>query len=70
MSIKIKTEGCLRCGGPMGASVAVSRVDNVTMVCSECGTEEASVVYDIQRRGGGNAEIQNQLGKQTWWNIA
>lgn len=32
---------CPKCGGPLGDRLALSRRDNKTNICSECGYKEA-----------------------------
>lgn len=32
---------CPKCGKPYSTPPALSRVDNVTLICSDCGTREA-----------------------------
>lgn len=37
---------CPRCGGELPNHLAaLSRVDNATEICSDCGTEEAMIDY-------------------------
>ena len=36
---------CPRCGGGLLAHPAISRRDNQTEICSNCGTEEALIDY-------------------------
>ena len=38
---EIQLRKCPKCGKIFGERGAVSRVDNVTIVCSDCGTREA-----------------------------
>lgn len=37
----VQLRTCPRCGGVYSGHGAVSRLDNVTIVCSDCGTREA-----------------------------
>lgn len=39
---------CPRCGGAMNGYPALSRRDNKTEICSDCGTEEA--MFDFAMR--------------------
>ena len=41
MKNEIQLRKCPKCGKPFSERGAVSRVDNVTIVCSDCGTREA-----------------------------
>ena len=41
MKNEIQLRKCPKCGKIFGNRGAVSRVDNVTIVCSDCGTREA-----------------------------
>lgn len=36
---------CPRCGSPIYGEPAISRIDNETEICSECGTHEAIESY-------------------------
>lgn len=38
---EIRVQVCPKCGKLFSERGAVSRVDNVTIVCSDCGTREA-----------------------------
>lgn len=38
---EIRVQVCPKCGKLFSKRGAVSRVDNVTIVCSDCGTREA-----------------------------
>ena len=41
MKNEIQFRKCPKCGKLLSERGAVSRVDNVTIVCSDCGTREA-----------------------------
>jgi hypothetical protein len=41
---------CPRCNKPLGAYPALSRRDNATDICSDCGTEEAFYDYAMSQR--------------------
>lgn len=38
---------CPKCGGPLGERPALSRRDNKTDICSDCGTREA--IEDVEK---------------------
>lgn len=38
-------ETCPECGGPLGEHPALSRTDNKTDICSDCGTRQALESY-------------------------
>lgn len=40
-------EKCPKCGGPLGKRPALSRRDNKTDICSECGYREA--IEDLEK---------------------
>ena len=41
MKNKIQFRKCPKCGKLFSERGAVSRVDNITIICSDCGTREA-----------------------------
>lgn len=41
-----KKQICPRCGKPMNGFPALSRKDNKTEICSDCGTEEAMEAFN------------------------
>lgn len=51
---------CPRCGGPQSDRPAVSRTDNVTSICSDCGTEEAVKVWLLVPHPQSDWWINNQ----------
>lgn len=42
----MKTDTCPRCAHPMSLHPALSRTDNKTSVCGNCGLEEAIEVFE------------------------
>jgi len=42
----MKTNACPRCTHPMSLHPALSRTDNKTSVCGNCGLEEAIEVFE------------------------
>lgn len=43
---------CPRCGESLDTRPALSRVDNTTSICEQCGIEEALFQATIDSRGG------------------
>lgn len=41
MMVRVKMKICPKCGRSFGRLLALSRIDNKTMICDECGTKEA-----------------------------
>lgn len=52
----MKEKKCPRCKGPLGEIPALSRRDNKTDICSECGfkeaMEDAQKIIDKYSKGG------------------
>ena len=40
---------CPRCGQPYYEPPALSRLDNETLICPDCGTREDSIIQTIHR---------------------
>ncbi|MAH50105.1 hypothetical protein CMI37_30070 [Candidatus Pacearchaeota archaeon] len=49
MKTKHKTQICPRCKNPYEGYPALSRRDNKTSICSDCGTQEALFDFNIER---------------------
>lgn len=47
---EIRVQVCPKCGKLFSERGAVSRVDNVTIVCSDCGTREALESIGVDER--------------------
>lgn len=47
---KIRLQICPRCGKPYRGRSALSRTDNYTMICSDCGTIEALESIGVNTR--------------------
>jgi RNA polymerase subunit RPABC4/transcription elongation factor Spt4 len=45
-----KADTCPICGKPIGEYPALSRKDNLTSICSECGTAEALEDWSDRKR--------------------
>jgi hypothetical protein len=45
MTTNNKPKPCPRCGQPIYTFPALSRVDNRTEICSDCGTTEALIAF-------------------------
>lgn len=43
-----KETNCPRCGGPISGYPALSRRDNKTDICSDCGSEEAMFDFGLR----------------------
>lgn len=56
-----KARICPRCGGDLGRFPALSRADDETDICSECGTEEAMIAMTLHQQGLSEDEITNAL---------
>ena len=41
MMVRVKMKICPKCGRSFERLLALSRIDNKTMICDECGTKEA-----------------------------
>lgn len=52
---------CPKCGGPLGERPALSRKDNKTDICSECGFKEA--MEDAERICNINGKEKNNGNK-------
>lgn len=50
-----ETKMCLRCGNEYNETPALSRVDNETLICPDCGTREALESIGV------NQEEQEQI---------
>lgn len=50
-------EKCPKCGGPLGDRPALSRRDNKTDICSECGYKEA--IEDAEKIMKANQKVAN-----------
>ena len=57
MKNEIQLRKCPKCGKLFSERGAVSRVDNVTIICPDCGTREA-----LESIGVGQAEQEEILG--------
>lgn len=56
-----KARVCPRCGGDLGRFPALSRADDETDICSECGTEEAMIAMTLHQQGLSEDEIMDAL---------
>ena len=68
MNEQIKEFLCPRCGGSSKLPPALSRRDNKTKICSDCGTEEA--VFDLMIYAvwwTGEKERQKLIKKERKW---
>ena len=57
MKNEIQLRKCPKCGKLFSERGAVSRMDNVTIICPDCGTREA-----LESIGVGQAEQEEILG--------
>lgn len=46
----VQLRTCPRCGGVYSGHGAVSRADNLTVICPDCGTREASKALVLMRK--------------------
>jgi len=60
-----KLKVCPRCSGPMSKYPAVSRRDNKTEICSNCGVEEA--LFDAQIIITGAIKTQGLMDAERAW---
>lgn len=54
---------CPRCGRTYTGYPAVSRADNNTDICSDCGRQEALVSFCMYQNGTSEAEIMDILSQ-------
>lgn len=46
----VQLRTCPRCGGVYSGHGAVSRADNLTVICPDCGTREALQSIDVNEK--------------------
>ena len=46
----VQLRTCPRCGGGYSGHGAVSRADNLTVICPDCGTREALQSIDVNEK--------------------
>jgi DNA-directed RNA polymerase subunit RPC12/RpoP len=55
---------CARCGKTINKYPALSRVDNKTLLCPDCGTAEALDCWFWYQQGFSKEEIVSKLAKK------
>ena len=56
----IRISVCPRCGQAYRERPALSRLDNETLICPDCGTREALVIYTHNKTNGGHDYVERK----------
>ena len=57
---------CPRCGEPFTGYPALSRWDNRTSICSDCGTSEALMQFSLASQTDPRGCLNPVTGEQPW----